>query len=402
MAKMGRGPFGADMNEASEAEEAGVLIMLGVTVFGLLFANLSGFAHVWAAADILPLQTAAPGALDKLAWWLGQTFVSWTFNILLLVLFGSALALRHPADGSRGLGWLCLVGLVLAYFFWHGELLTVLALAGLVAIPMQALSPATRWMTLSGLIGGTFLILLAGAGITALLPDTMGLADLLGLDPARISAMEAAHQSGFWARLPENMAIALQFHLVEVFFLGGGVLGLVLLGMELVERRFWGGDWPAMPLVLAAAATLGIGLPLNGWSALNAINSGFAPSQAWGGIAAHAVGAALTASGYAMLVVLAVRYRVAERVQLFLIRAGHVWLSVHVGQIVLLTLIFSGVPGIALYGQMGPASLFALGLVLAGLQAGAVWTMDRWLRLGPVEWLLDGLARRHFGRLRRG
>ncbi|WP_323762731.1 DUF418 domain-containing protein [Maricaulis sp.] len=389
------------MNEASEAEEAGVLIMLGVTVFGLLFANLSGFAHVWAAADILPLQSATPGAFDTLAWWAGQTFVSWTFNILLLVLFGSALALRHQQDGTRGLGWLFVAGLALAYLFWHGELLTVLALAGMIAVPMQALPTATRWMTLSGLIGGTFLILLTGAGITALLPDTMGLADLLGLDATRIADIEAAHQSGFWARLPENMATALQFHLVEVFFLGGGVLGLVLLGMELVERRFWSGNWPVMPLVLGAATALGIGLPLNGWSALNAMSAGFAPSQAWGGIAAHATGAALAASGYAMLGVLAVRYRVAEHVQLFLIRAGHVWLTLHVGQIVLLTLVFSGVSGIALYGQMGPASLFGLGLVLAIVQAGAVWAIDRWLRVGPVEWLLEGLSNRHFARLRR-
>lgn len=389
------------MSEASEAEEAGVLIMLGVTVFGLLCANLPGFAHVWAAADLLPLQTAAPGALDNLAWWMGQTFVSWTFNILLLVLFGSALALRYPDDGARGLGWLCLVGLFLGYLFWHGESLTVLAIAGMIAVPMQALSPATRWMTLSGLIGGTFLILLAGAGITALLPDTMGLADMLGLDPVRIAAVEAAHQSGFWARLPENMAIALQFHLVELFFLGGGVLGLVLLGMELVERRFWGGNWPVMPLVLGAAVALGIGLPLNGWSALNAMSSGFAPSQAWSGIAAHAAGAVLTACGYAVLVVLAVRYRIAEQVQLFLIRAGHVWLSLHVGQIVLLTFVFSGIPGLALYGLLGPAALFALGLLLTGVQAGAVWAIDRWLHVGPVEWFLDGLSNRHFGRLRR-
>lgn len=390
------------MNEPDEAEEAGILIMFGVTVFGLLSANLSGFAHVWAAADILPLQSPAAGALDKLAWWLGQTFVSWTFNILLMVLFGSSLALRQAGDGARGLGWMGFGGLVLAYVFWHGELLTVLALAGMIAVPMRALQPATRWMTLAGLIGGTHLILLAGAGITALVPDSMALSDLLGLDAARITAIEAAHQSGFWARLPHNMAIALQFHLVEIFFLGGGALGLVLLGMELVERRFWSGAWPVMPLVFSAAAALGIGLPLNGWSAVHAMSAGFAPSQAWGGVAAHAAGALLSAYGYAALVVLAVRYRVAERFQLFLIRAGNTWLSLHVGQIVVLTVVFSGIPGLALYGQLAPASLFALGLVLVMVQAGAVLAIDRWLRVGPVEWLLDGVSSRHFARLRRG
>lgn len=389
------------MNAAREDEEAGVLIMLGITVFGLLFANLSGFAHVWAAADILPLQATPPGPLDSLAWWLGQTFASWTFNILLIVLFGSALALRVQTDAPGGLGWLCLLGVGLAYLFWYGELLTVIALAGMIARPMQALRPATRWMTLAALIGGTFLIVLAGAGITALLPDTMGIADLLGLDAARIAAIDSAHQSGFFAHLPTNMATALQFHLIEIFFLGGGVLGLILLGMELVERGFWGGRGPVMGLVLTAAGALGIGLPLTGWSALHSLAGGFVPSQVWQGMVAHAVGAPLVAYGYAALVVLAIRFRIAETLQLFLIRAGHVWLSLHVGQIIVLTLLFSGVPGLALFGQVSPAGLFALGLLLAIGQGGAVWAIDRWLRAGPVEWLLDSLTARHATRLRR-
>ncbi|WP_291843312.1 DUF418 domain-containing protein [Maricaulis sp.] len=389
------------MSQASESDEAGVLIMLGLTVFGLLCANLPGYAHVWAAADLLPLQAADPGPADQLAWWFGQTFASWVFNILLVVLFGSSLALGAEV-GERGtLGWMCLLGLVAAYLFWHGELITVMALAGMIARPMQALQPATRWMTLGALIGGTFLILLAGAGILALLPDTMGLADLLGLDAARILAVEASHQSGFLARLPDNMATALQFHLVEMFFLGGGVLGLILLGMELVERNFWGGRWPVMPLVFSAAVTLGIGLPLNGWAALLALGSDFAPSQVSRGMAAHAAGALLTAYGYAALVVLAVRFRLAEPVQLLLIRAGHLWLSVVVGQILVLTLLFSGLPGLALYGRIGPLGLFALGLGLCVLQSGLIWLCDRYLRAGPVEWLLEGLAHRRFAPLRR-
>ena len=389
------------MDAGDEGEEAGILIMLGVTVFGLLFANLPGFAHVWAAADLLPLQTEIPGPLDSLAWWAGQTFVAWVFNILLIVLFGSALALREGSGDKPGLGWLCLLGLGLAYLFWHGELLTVMALAAMIALPMRALPPVTRWVSLVALIGGTVLIVLAGIGITALLPDTMGLPDLLGLDDARIAAIEAAHQSGFWSHLPHNMATALQFHLVEFFFLGGGVLGLILLGMELVERGFWGGRWPVMPLVISAAIALGIGLPLSGWSAVQAMSVAFAPSQAWEGLMARAFAALLLAYGYAALVVLAIRFRIAEPVQLLFIRAGHLWLSVHVGQIIVLTFLFSGVPGLALFGRLDPAALFALGVVLTGVQAGAVWLTDRYLRSGPVEWLLDGLANRGFARLRR-
>lgn len=389
------------MDTGEEGEEAGILIMLGVTVFGLLFANMPGFAHVWAAADLLPLQTATPGPLDSLAWWTGQTFVAWVFNILLIVLFGSALTLRQHSGAKSGLGWLSLLGLGLAYLVWYGELLTVMAIAGMIALPMRALRPVTRWASLVALVGGTFLIVLGGIGITALLPDTMGLPDLLGLDEARIAAIEAAHQSGFWARLPHNMATALQFHLVEFFFLGGGVLGLLLLGMELVERGFWGGRWPVMPLVISAAMALGIGLPLSGWSAVQALSVSFAPSQAWEGLVGRSFAALLMAYGYAALVVLAVRFRIAEPVQLLFIRAGHLWLSVYVGQIIVLTLIFSGLPGMGLFGRPGPAALFAFGFALAGIQAAAVWLMDRYLRLGPLEWLLDGLENRRFARLRR-
>ena len=379
----------------------GLHVLLGLTLFGILLANLPGQADVWPAADLPAIGDRTPGALDALVWWSGQTLVSWTANILLATGFGAWLALRQDRLMRPSLGWMLLVGLLLAYLVWFGELLSLLALAGMVAVPMRALRPVTRLITAVVLIGGTLFIVISGAAMTALLPASMDMGQLLGFDADRLAAVEAAHRAGYVAQLPGNMATALQFHLIELVFLGGGALGLVLVGMLALEAGFLGGRWPVMQYVLIAAVCLGTGLPLTGWAAAGSLAREFDPSGMWQSTTAHAVGALLNAAGCMALVALAVARDVLAPVQRLLERAGQVWLSLYIAQILVGLLVFYALPGLALYGRLPPAALAPVGLGLCAVQAGAVWAWSRHFRTGPAEWLLDGLSQRRFAPLRR-
>ena len=51
----------------------GLHVLLGLTLFGILLANLPGQADVWPAADLPAIGDRTPGALDALVWWSGQT-----------------------------------------------------------------------------------------------------------------------------------------------------------------------------------------------------------------------------------------------------------------------------------------------------------------------------------------
>ncbi|MEA1942633.1 MAG: DUF418 domain-containing protein [Pseudomonadota bacterium] len=388
-----------------DREGRGLHVLLGVTLFGLLLANLPGQAGVWPAADLPLIGGRTLSFADTLVWWTGQTLVSWTFNLLLIAGFGAWLAWRQDRLVPTALGWMLLGGLATAYLVWFGELVSIMALAAMVAVPMRALRPVTRLVTAALLIAGTLLIVVAGAGITALLPASMDAGQLLGFDAERIAAAEAAHRSGFFARLPGNMATALQFHLIELVFLGGGVLGLILLGMAALESGFIGGRWPAMRYVLIAAVCLGIGLPMTGWAAAGALARDFDPSGFGERVSAHALGAVLNAAGIAALIAALIALVPGQGLPAALVRlferTGRVWLSLYLAQILVAALLFYTLPGLALFGRLPPAGLAALALVLCAAQAGSVWLWSQHFRTGPAEWLLDGLAQRRFGPLRR-
>ncbi|MBI75731.1 MAG: hypothetical protein CMH94_09035 [Oceanicaulis sp.] len=385
-----------------ERDGAGLRRLLGLCAFGLLLANLPGMAGVWPSADLPEIGGRTLGAADAVAWWTGQTLVSWTFNIVLIAAFGGWLAWQQDRGLRVPLGWMLLLGLVLAYFVWFGELISILAIASMIALPLRAMQPASRLVTALVLVGGTLLIVVAGSAVTALLPDTMEPGQLLGFGAEQATEAEAAHRAGYFAQLPRNMATALQWHLMEVVFLGGGVLGLAMIGMLALETGFAGGRWAPMHYVLVAAVCLGLGLPLTGWAAAAALARDFAPSGLWQSNGAHATGALLCAAGFAALISLAGNQARLVPVTRLLEQAGEIWLSLYTGQLLIGLALFSLLPGLSLYGRLGPAGLALTGFLLCVVQALAVWAWSRSFRTGPVEWLLDRLSRRQFGPLRRG
>lgn len=382
-----------------DTERAGLYCVWGLAVLGLAVANIPGFALVWAAADIPAIQAPLTGWMSALAWWISQTFFSWTFNLLFVFAFGGWLAWTvqpgtpRQAGPGRYLLWLLPAGLLHGYVFWYGDILVVMALAGMMVVAAQGLSLRARLVTGVSLVALTALMTVAGAGMLALLPGSMDVADALGFPDSRLADIEAAYRGGFLARLPNNLAMVLQYELIQIVFLGGGVAGLMLLGGAAVESGFLTAKWPPRLYVAICAAGLGAGLPLCGWSALNAMTSGFAPDVVWQSVAAQTAGSLCVALGYAAGVMLAIQQGVAKFALRLLANAGSLWLTHYLVQTLVFSLVFYGLPGLNLFGRVDQAGLLLLALVLVATQLGFTLYWSARYRYGPAEWVLYSLAR---------
>ncbi len=386
---------------------SGYETLLGLSLCGLVIASIQSYGLVWPLGVLPTLGADFAQPVNQIAWWLIETLFTPVFAILLAVLMGAWLAaldaVAAPAGGQQWgrLGWLLLAGLVHAYLFWFADLLAVYAIAGLIA----AAGARLRLVTLVGLGGGlvamTVLVLAGGAALGGLMGDTVTPETALGFPPERVAELTQTYRSGFLARLPVNMGFALMQQLILVVFLGGGIIGAMLLGMAAWRTGFLDGDWAVQDYVLSGMVALGIGLPLSGWASLTGLSTGFAPSGLFATSLAGMGGALCLVYGVSALVLLACKTGFAEPVTEALARLGRVWLSGYLGASILLVFVFSGLPGLNLFGLVPRWGLLLMALGLnAGLLAAAWFWVPRY-RLGPVEWVWMVLVSRQRQSLRR-
>ncbi|GGD99318.1 hypothetical protein GCM10011515_18890 [Tsuneonella deserti] len=129
----------------------------GVAVLGILAANIVAFgqpflAYMWPGGF-----NTGPGPLSGWLWLAQFVLVDGKMRGLFTLLFGAGLALfadRAAARGSsewlqvRRLGWLLAFGLAHYYLLWRGDILTLYALCGLIALF------ALRWSVIHQLAFG--------------------------------------------------------------------------------------------------------------------------------------------------------------------------------------------------------------------------------------------------------
>ena len=370
---------------------AGYESLLGFTVAGLVIGSIQSFALVWPAAGLPVIADDFAAPANRFAWWVLETGFGAVFPVLLAICFGAWLAATDRAPQPFGgrqwryLVWLLPIGLLHAYLFWFGDLLVPFALAGLIVAAGARMRLYSQLAVGAGLIVFTALVLIAGSAVGAIIRDSMSSAQALGFPPERVASLDAIYQSGFLARLPSNMGFALMHHLVQIVFMGGGIAGVMLVGMAALDSGFLTLRWTPMQYAVSAAVALGLGLPLCGWANLHLMESGFAPAAFGPAVAAKCLGVPCVAYGYAALVMLACQSGRLDRVTGAFASLGRVWLSAYLGTSVVLVLVFSGIPGLALFARMPRAGLLVLALAIA---AGLVFAARWWTRTGrpgPAE-----------------
>jgi len=137
-------------------------VLRGFALLGILPVNMIAFAHVQSAYEN-PAVAGGFTGVNYLSWLITHlifenkmvTLFSMLFGVGLFIQVDRAEKKRGRVGSARGLyfrrvGWLLLFGLIHAYLYWYGDVLTYYALIGMLVYWLRRLSP--RWLFTIGAI----------------------------------------------------------------------------------------------------------------------------------------------------------------------------------------------------------------------------------------------------------
>lgn len=381
--------------------QAGLDVLRGFAILAMLAVNIQLYASVWIVADIPNLQPGFANWGNQAVWLLTQTIFSQSGLTLFAVLFGAALSLGsarpqgRPAGHWRRLTGILVIGLLHAYLFWYGDVLVAFALVAMIVAAAHGMTVRGQVSLGLGLIAFTGLMLLAGSAMGGLIGNLTDAASAMGFNPDSMGEIEALYREGFIARLSYNMSLAVQSELMQMVFMSGRLAGCMLLGMAAVRTGFLTLEWPARRYGVIAATGIIAGLLLCGTGAWHALATDFTPAAVLQNRVTQYFGSLALALGYGSALLTLCKLDLAGMVQDILAAVGRMALSNYLAQTLVMTLLFTGFPGLGQFGQidqMGQA-LLVLTVWVAQAFASVFW-LQRY-RHGPVEWLLRAVSDGH-------
>lgn len=304
---------------------------------------------------------------------------------------GSALTFQRRPRLSDG-AWLwhrrCAVllgfGLVHAYLFWYGDILTYYAIAGLTLLWWVRKLPAAL-QVLGGLglyvFGALLLLGMTAAGLWAVSEGQIGASDMMGGDPAEEIA---AYLGSWWDSTRFRFLQTLAFQLSLGFVFMPALWGIMVLGMGLTKMGILTGERSmrfhaslgAVLVVVGGVLTAGVYAAVSDATE----HAGFL----WQGIS-QLVGVPL-ALGYSQVIVAMAKWDAARAPVEALARVGRMALSNYLLQTLVMTTLMYGY-GFGLFAKVGYPGLFGLMLAMwiANFAFSALWL--RRFRYGPAEWV---------------
>lgn len=373
-------------------------ILRGLALFGILAANIRGFAGP-ASAYFHPAAywTALP---DRIAQAFIDAFVQGKFIAIFAFLFGIGFAVQFERASARGgrFGWtytrrlaiLFLFGLVHGALIWWGDILLAYALIGFVLLAFRKRRDTTLLVWIAVCLAIPLLLLVLGylaslGGASGENPLPPPAADEL----ARVTALMA---NGSWNDIQAQRmkdVVTYNWSFFPMFSLQ--LLAYFLSGLYAWRKRLLTPDASRLPSyrrVMLYALAIGV----SGQALLTAVRSvvelpmvpttlGELALWTFATLAAPAL-----SIGYICAVILLV-HDPAWHARLHVFAAvGRTALTNYLLQSVVGTLIFYGY-GLGFFGRIGPAWLLPLTVVLYAAQVAASrWWLDRY-RFGPAEWL---------------
>ncbi len=395
----------------------------GIAVMGILAANIVAFgqpssAYFWPEAFLV-------GPDDPGGWqWIAQfVAVDGKMRGLFTLLFGAGLYLFMERAWERGATrrlqlWRLVIllgfGLVHFYFIWFGDILSMYAILGCVALAFMRFQPSTQIRL--GLFGYALGCILLGGVLLAqyLFTETQ----VFGTSPELLEAqadaakqfaqsqageakIAALMQSGDYAGLiAERFSQQWFLPLVSPFMFGFETLPLMLIGMGLYRQGFFSGAFEPAKMKKWGMAGLVVGGALSLVLALFVKSTGFNFNAANGaligwsmlprflmtlGLAALLVEYSKTATGW-----------LADRVR----AAGRAAFTNYLGTSIVMMVVFQGW-GLGLFGDLNRPLLYLVTFLAWVLMLA--WSKP-WLeryRYGPLEWLWRCLTYRRIFALRK-
>jgi len=369
-------------------------ILRGMALFGILAANIRGFAGP-------PITYFVPHLFwtalhDRIAQGIIDTFVQGKFIAIFAFLFGVGFAVQFDRANARGAKFggtysrrlfvLLLFGLVHGLLIWFGDILLTYALCGFLLLLFRKRRDKTLaiWATIFLSI---MLLVMTGAFIASQLG-----AKLPDMKPPAAEIAKAAnvYANGTWLEIQSyRMKDAVKHNWGFFPVLVWHVLGLFLLGVLAWRKRFFHPTPESLPRY-RTAMWWGLAIGITGNLAMTIVRT-FNPSPmptSWpvfAMVVVHTIAVPALSLGYVCFVIVSCQDpKWRARLHRFA-AVGRTALTNYLLQAVIGTLIFYSY-GLGFFG-VGPAVLLPLTFIIFAAQMYASsWWLSRY-RFGPVEWL---------------
>ena len=373
-------------------------ILRGVALLGILIMNIQSFAMPQAAYFNPTAYGDLEGA-NLYVWVASRMLADQKFMAIFSMLFGAGIVLMAERADARGnarrvhyrrMGWLMVIGLLHAHILWHGDILFLYAVCGMLVYPLRG-QPPGRLLVLGALllaVGPAFSLAL-GVSFPHW-PENeraMFTADTWQPPAAAIEAELAAWRGGWLDQQPVRSAGAFEFEISTLAAWGvWRAGGLMLIGMALFKRGVFSARLPSRFYAALIVAAVAVGLPLQAYGIAVDFARGW---QAWSfffGTQFIYWPSIVVSLGYVGLVMLVCRAGTLRRLTHSLAAVGRTALTNYLLQTILCTTIFYG-HGLGWFGFVDRVE--QIGVVaavwLVQLVASPLWL--RRFRFGPVEWV---------------
>ena len=360
-------------------------MLRGFALLGILVVNITF------AASGYPIHVSEDPAysswLDHAVRWLSSTFFDMKFYLLFAFLFGYSFTLQMDAAERAGasfkprmlrrLAGLFVFGALNMVFLITGDILTVYALIGLLLLAMRGVRDRTALIVAAAMYG--YLLLTMGAIV--LFVDTSSF-----LDPAvaLVAGQETTENlaGGFGSVIGEHLKALPAYGLAQLTVQGPTSLAMFMLGLVTGRHRLLAG-LTGRERVLRRIQLIGFPTGIAGGMYYASAGGNGATSA----VLVSAMTAPLLAAAYGGTLLRVVHSARGRAIGSALAPAGRMALSNYLGQSVATLLIFTGV-GLGLVGQLSPAGMVLIALVIfAGQVVVSRWWLGRHGH-GPAEWLL--------------
>ena len=362
----------------------------GIAILGILVINIQSFSMP-SVARWNPSQFGDFTGLNYVVWLFSHLFFEGKFIALFAFLFGAGVLLfmRHKEDGDRSAirlhyrrtFWLLAIGLVHAYVFWDGDILVSYALCASVVVW------ARHWSTEKIIAVGIVLY-----AVPFLVDFDQSLSLNMGQQISYWTATESDYAfqvqslQGSWLtqmdyRVPRSYANqTYSFVTMRIW----NYCGMMLFGMGLFKWGLLSNSLSTSKYrqVAVLSTTLGLGTTLTGLGLLYYFDWSGGAGVVWPLF--NYWGAPILAIGYASLVMLWCRSKIATGVVSALSAVGRTALSNYLLQTLIATTVFYG-HGFGLFAQVSRVEQFGLVLAIWVFQIGlSVLWLSRYDR-GPAE-----------------
>ncbi|WP_336985787.1 DUF418 domain-containing protein [Altererythrobacter aquiaggeris] len=382
----------------------------GIAVLGILFANITAFGQPFMAYFWPQALTGGYTQTDSAVWVFQMIFIDYKFRIMFTLLFGAGIYLFMERAWSRGSSrWLqfrrlvalAVFGLIHYFLIWRGDILTVYALWGIIALSMMKWKAKTQLITgiavyiigsllMLGMMGGNYLAAV-NPDVAAQLPPeareqiAAAPAEILEDSRADTALFTGDSYSAIVADTIENETGQL---VQELIFVGlTETLALILMGMALYRYGFFNGTLD--PVKMKRWGWTGVigGMLFTAPIALWTAASGFPffqvmfAFQGLLGLPAIFMSIGLMAL-FALWAPTATQTALGQR----FVAAGRMAFTNYLGTSIILLPVFHGW-GLGLFGELHRLELFGVVLAVWVLMLlWSKWWLDRF-RYGPLEWL---------------